>query len=479
MPSNVLLDMPIRDTYRVVHAPDVVRDIAECLTITGDLHTKHTVRLGKDGDEYELLGDGAVYEALKAHPDIIVNVLVHVLELSSKQAAVAHSANVLIGGERRPFYPVERLEVAVSVYKAFPEKEALKVLNGTHPMYTHKLMDNNRAGEAIKVLKLVGRRDNWTFFHSVLDVAREEISVIIRSNPNATSPKVFSWQTLAETALWAASDTVQQAVLEVLKRRIHRTIKVTADQLKELIMREAVAEAEAASAVAARARSEALQAAAREEAEAAARARENEVAEAVAFGTGVEVAAGVVARSGAVGEAAAAPLSRDAADADAHAEAVEAAARAEEDEAMQAATITTHNTALQKAHDKKNATFVTIAESSAFRDAMAAKPPGEPDEDALFATCNVCLGWLHKPFFCTVCGYKMCLRCTLDTGVNGTGAASATKVACPQQCTVPFATKASIYGTMAGNRPYSVLTDMFEGFVKVKLELGKRKREEV
>jgi hypothetical protein len=91
--------------------------------------------------------------------------------------------------------------------------------------------------------------------------------------------------------------------------------------------------------------------------------------------------------------------------------------------------------------------------------------------------CTVCFGWLHKPFYCMVCGYKMCLGCTVSTGVNGTGAASAAKVVCPQQCSVPFATKASIYGTMAGKPPYSVLTDVCEGYVK--LAMGKRKLEEV
>jgi hypothetical protein len=454
MLSNVLLAMPIRDTHRVVRAPDVVRDIEECLISTGDLHLKHVVHLGKYGDDYELLGDGAVYDVVKAHPDKSVNVLVQVIELPNAQAAVAHSANVLIGGERRAFHPVERLEVALSVYKAFPKNEALKVLNGTHTLYTHKLMDANRAGEAMKVLKMVERRNIWNILYSMCDAAHAEMSVIIRSNPNATSPKVFSWQTLTETAFWAASDTVQKAVLKVLKRKMRLAVKVTAAELKELIMREAEAEAEAEAKARARAEAE-VQAAARADAEAVAH-------------TGVEAATGVVARSGTEEAAVATARARAAA---------EAAARTEEEAAIEAAIFTTHATDLQKAHDKKNAMFVSIAESSAFRDAMVAAPPGKPDENEMYLACTVCFGWLHKPFYCMVCGYKMCLGCTVSTGVNGTGAASAAKVVCPQQCSVPFATKASIYGTMAGKPPYSVLTDVCEGYVK--LAMGKRKLEEV
>jgi hypothetical protein len=71
----------------------------------------------------------------------------------------------------------------------------------------------------------------------------------------------------------------------------------------------------------------------------------------------------------------------------------------------------------------------------------------------------------------------MCVGCTVLAGVNGTGAASRTKVACPQQCQPPFATEASIYGTMAGKQPYRVFTDACEAYVKV--ALGKRKLAEV
>jgi hypothetical protein len=415
-----------------------------------------------------------VYDVVKAHPDKSVNVLVQVIELPNAQAAVAHSANVLIGGERRAFHPVERLEVALSVYKAFPKNEALKVLNGTHTLYPHKLMDANRAGEAIKVLKMVERLNIWDILDLIRDAAHAENSVI-RSNPNATSPKVFSWQTLTETAFWAASHTVQKAVLKVLKRKMRLAVKVTAAELKELIMREAEAEAEGKARARAEAEAEAEgKARARAEAEAEAAARAD--AEAVAH-TGVEAATGLVARSSTEEAAVATARAGAAAEAAAHANEAEAAARTEEEAAIEAAIFTTHATDLQKAHDKKNAMFVSIAESSAFRDAMVAAPSGKPDENEMFLACTVCFGWLHKPFYCMVCGYKMCLGCTVSTGVNGTGAASAAKVVCPQQCSVPFATKASIYGTMAGKPPYNVLTDVCEGYVK--LALGKRKLEEV
>jgi hypothetical protein len=121
MLSNVLLAMPIRDTHRVVRASDVVRDIEECLISTGDLHLKHVVHLGKYGDDYELLGDGAVYDVVKAHPDKSVNVLVQVIELPNAQAAVAHSANVLIGGERRCRF--QRIMVLRTHQNAAREKE--------------------------------------------------------------------------------------------------------------------------------------------------------------------------------------------------------------------------------------------------------------------------------------------------------------------------------------------------------------------
>jgi hypothetical protein len=428
MRSDTLLALPIHFTYRIKPAPDVVRDIMECLTSTSDLHVKHVVRLGKYGEIYELLGDGAVYDAVIAHPNN-VNVVVHVIKLPNTQAAVAHSANVMIGGERRALFPNERFEVAMSVFMEFKEK-ALKVLNGTHADYTNKLMDSNRSREAMNVFKVVERRNKWIFLDSVLEAARTEISIIIRNDPNATSPKVFSWQTLTETALYTASNTVQKAVLDVLKRKSRDTIKVTTAGLKELIMREAEAEAEAAEAAPARARAEA-------EAEAVPRTDEAD------------------------------------ADAEARAEEAEALARAEEAMAMEAALNTTFETGLQMVHDKKNAIFVSIAESSAFHVAIDMAPPGEPDKDETCVACDVCSEWLHKPFYCTVCGFKMCLRCTVNAGINGTGAASATKVACPLQCPVPFATEASIHRTMAGKPPYNVLTHVCEAYVKV--AMGKRK----